>query len=716
MDSVFQKPNLSERTGLVLLLLSLPLLLWQAIPANQAAIMQHDFLSVHSLMEVFAVVVAALIFFTTFGTGDIPRSKRVVVLGCLFLATALFDIMHLLSYGGMPDFISANNGPNKSILFWLCGRLAAGIGMLAYILMAESHDAQRGWAGQMLLAIFVLVGAVAYMVLFHTHDLPAMFVVGEGLTPIKVALEWSVFGLYLVTAVILYRKRHQVVNCDVNSLLLALLLMAAGELFFTVYVRVSSTANLLGHIYKVMAYYYLYRAIFSETVRQPFRQISKMLAHDDLTGLASRAAFNAKLQQAIARVQKSGGACAVLLMGLDRFKTVNATLGHERGDLLLMAVAERISAALPAATCVARFSGDSFLILLEAVDIQRARLAGAALLAAMREEFNLGTDRLEMGASLGVVMYPDDGDSASELLRHADVSLQRAKTEGRHRMVVFSQALGEEIERRVLIESCMKQALERHEFALHYQPKVNLSSGRIVAWEALLRWQSPQLGFMSPVEFIPVAEESGLIHPIGEWVLTEACRRVAAWQAMGLDSGSVAVNLSTRQFRQKNLPEKIAAIMREAGIPANRLTLEITESAIMDDPVSASTMLARLAQLGVYTAVDDFGTGYSSLSYLKTFPVDCLKIDRSFICDIPASADDGAIVRAIVGMSHSLGLRVVAEGVETEDQLEYLRAEGCDEIQGYLFSRPLPPDDCVVLMQSGKQLAAAAASSRIAAH
>ena len=287
-------------------------------------------------------------------------------------------------------------------------------------------------------------------------------------------------------------------------------------------------------------------------------------------------------------------------------------------------------------------------------------------------------------------------------MRYADLALHRAKSSGRNCLTVFSRDLSEEIQRRVLLEARLKVALQREELTLHYQPKLEILSGRLMGWEALLRWQSPELGAVSPEEFIPIAEQSGLILPIGDWVLREACRQMRAWQDQGLAAGSMAVNLSTRQFRQKDLAEEISAALRDTGLAPGDLELELTESSIMDNLVSAATVLAELEALGITIAVDDFGTGYSSLSYLKTFSIHCLKIDRSFIRDLPGDENDTAIVRTIIALAGSLGLTVVAEGVETDAQLAYLRANHCDQAQGYLFSRPLPPDECVKLMRASQ--------------
>ena len=699
------RQDLPHRIGMLLLVLCVPLLLWQTVPVNQSAIPGSTFLAVHSMLEIIAIVVAALVFFTGHGAEKIPRAVRSLVLGYAFLAVALFDILHFLSYLGMPDVVSPNS-PHKSILFWLCGRIAAGVGLLAYVLIPAglvTRDVVRRGA---LAGVLLGVGAIATAFLSTPQLMPAMYVGGLGLTPLKIALEWGVFCLYLAIAGLLYLRRRQVTHCNVDSLMLALLLMAAGDLFFIVYVEVSSTANLLGHLYKVVAYYFLYLAIYADAVSQPYRQMHYMLTHDDLTGLPNRAAFNEKLNLAVVRARQDAP-CAVLLLDLDHFQNVNDTLGHEHGDLLLVAVAGRIQASLPKTAFLARFSGDEFVILLENMAIDPAKQVGQDVLQAMEREFDIENDHLGISASLGIVAYPTDGDSASVLMRYADLALHRAKSSGRNCLIVFSRDLSAEIQRRVLLEARLKHALQREEFALHYQPKLEIRTGHLVGWEALLRWNSPELGAVSPEEFIPIAEQSGLILPIGDWVLREACRQMRVWQDLGLVAGSMAVNLSTRQFRQTDLAEEISAAIRDAGLVPGDLELEITESSIMDNQASAASVLAGLDHLGMRIAVDDFGTGYSSLSYLKTFSIHCLKIDRSFIRDIPGDENDTAIVRTIIALARSLGLIVVAEGVETEAQLAYLRANHCDQIQGYLFSRPLPPDACAALMRDRAGLAVA---------
>lgn len=694
-----------RRVGILLLSISIPLLLWQVFPANQLTLSAPAFLAIHSMMEIFAVIVAALVFFTGLGAQESVRSIRSVALGCAFLAVAVFDILHFLSYTGMPDLVSPNS-PHKSILFWLCGRLAAGAGLLAYVLLPDTSATRAPVSRHACMVILLMLGLLSYGLLTSPDVVPAMYVMGEGLTPLKLTLEWGVFGLYLAIAVLLYLRRARITHCDFESLRLALLLMAAAELFFVVYVQVSSTANLLGHTYKVFAYYFLYRAIYAEAVNRPFRQMRHMLTHDDLTGLPNRTAFSERLGQSV-RACNETVPCTVMLLDLDHFQNVNDTLGHEYGDMLLVAVAGRIRATLPPSAFLARFSGDEFMILLENASTEQAEQVGQSLLEAMGREFDIGSDRVGIGVSIGIVSYPAHGESASVLMRYADLALHRAKLTGRHRFHVFSHDLSEEIQRRVLLEARLKQALECKEFMLYYQPKLEIRTGRLMGWEALLRWQSAELGTVSPDEFIPVAEHTGLILPIGDWVVREACRQMRAWQDAGLLAGTMAVNLSTRQFRQKDLVEEVSAVLRDTGLAAADLELELTESSIMDNLATAATVLAELERLGLRIAVDDFGTGYSSLSYLKSFPIHCLKIDRSFIRDIPGDENDTAIVRAIITLAGSLGLTVVAEGVETEVQLAYLRTHHCDQAQGYLFSQPLPPDECVKLMRAGLRRVAA---------
>lgn len=694
-----QGPALRRIVGMLLLALAVPLLAWQSTPSHQLPIPHADFLALHSLLEIFAVAVAALVFFVGMGTTGAERSTRAMLLGGAFLAVALFDAQHLLSYAGMPDVVSANS-PHKSILFWLLSRYAAGIGLLGYLLLAErplpvSRLRRQGWYA----GILLLVLCASWFPLTAPERLAPMYREGIGLTPLKIRLEWGACALYLGGALLLVLRRRRQVDIDFNSLLLALLLLAASELFFILYVRVASTANLLGHAYKLVAYYFLYRAIYAEAIRRPFRRMRDMLTHDVLTGLPNRVGLAEHLEQVLARREAANGDCALLLLGLDHFRHVNDTLGYAQGDRLLVAVASRIRASVPKGVFVARLSGDEFVVVLEGQPPAAARELGELLLQAMTREFAIGQDRIQISASIGLMASAEPGQAAGAVMRHADLALHRAKQSGRNCMEVYDRSVGAEFDRQMLLESQLRVALERGELLLHYQPQWNVRSGALVGWEALLRWHSAELGKVAPGEFVPVAERSGLILAIGNWVLREACRQLRAWRDAGLAPGTMAVNLSARQFRQRDLVDMVGQVLRENDLPPSSLELEITESMLMDDLAAAAAVLGDLQKLGVNIAIDDFGTGYSSLGYLKAFPLHCLKIDRSFIADVPGDASDAAIVRTIIALADNLGLRVLAEGVETQAQLAFLREHRCAQMQGYLKAPPLPGDQCLALLQ-----------------
>lgn len=694
-----QTPAPSRIAGFLLLALAIPLLVWQTVPGQQLVIAPSQFLAIHSVLEILAVVAAALIFVTGIGAAEAQRSTRTMELGGAFLAVALLDMLHLLAYVGMPELGSVNS-PHKSIVFWLLARYVAAIGLLAYVLLAERPAPRSPWIRSAWFAgVLLLVAAVAWLPLTNPARITLMYADGQGLTPLKVGMEWGVFALYLGAALLLVLRRKAITGCEFGSLLLALLLMAVSELFASLYVRVASSANLLGHVYKLAAYYFLYRAIYAEAVNRPFRQMRHMLAHDALTGLPNRTAFTERLTQLKPR------AGALLLLDLDHFQNVNDTLGHEQGDRLLVMIAARIREGLPAGACVARFSGDEFVVHLDGMALADAKHVGDALLLALAREFEIDDDRVGIGASIGLVVFSGSEGSVSTWMRQVDLAMHQAKQAGRNCLVVFTEELDKGFQRRALLEARLRHALARKELALHYQPKWEIESGRLTGWEALLRWNSPELGNVRPDEFIAVAERSGMILPIGDWVLREACRQLREWRMEGLPTGSVAVNLSARQFRQRDIAEEVSKVLRDSGLQPADLELEITESALMDDLAAATVVLVDLERLGVRISIDDFGTGYSSLSYLKTFPIHCLKIDRSFISDIPGNENDVAIVRTIIALARSLGLTVVAEGVENQAQFAYLRGNRCDQAQGYLFFPPLPPAECRDLLRACQRLA-----------
>lgn len=417
------------------------------------------------------------------------------------------------------------------------------------------------------------------------------------------------------------------------------------------------------------------------------------LAHvDPVTGLPNRHAFNERLLFALACVRQTGGQIGLLLIDLDNFKIVNDTLGHQCGDRLLKLVAQRLMDSLRSADVVCRIGGDEFAVILESdADTQGAHVSGK-ILAALADPFEVDEHEIYVTASIGISSYPQDAPDLETLIRNADTAMYQAKGKGKNAFEAFHPELDQRVQKRLALETSLRRALERGELMLYYQPQFSLKDGRLVGLETLLRWNHPELGMVSPAEFIPIAEESGLIVPIGRWVLRSACKQVAAWRAAGLGDVHVSVNLSARQTKDGQLIGDILAALHDAGMSPGQLELEITETVLMENVHANVELLHRLQTEGIRLSIDDFGTGYSSMAYLKRFPIDQVKIDRTFVRDIPGDGDDEAITTAIIAMAHSLGLSVVAEGVETEPQLDFLRKAGCDIMQGYYFAEPGTPE------------------------
>ncbi|MEO5657153.1 MAG: EAL domain-containing protein, partial [Nitrospiria bacterium] len=432
----------------------------------------------------------------------------------------------------------------------------------------------------------------------------------------------------------------------------------------------------------------------------------RYLAHRDaLTGLPNRTLLHDRLRQAIAQSQRTGAAMALFFLDLDRFKAINDTLGHVIGDLLIQAVAERLTGCVRESDTVARFGGDEFTIVVTNL-AQGADAAKVAqkILDALSKPFLLGGPELFITTSIGITLFPGDEESIDGLLRNADAAMYRAKESGRNAYQFYAAEMNDHAVERLALENSLRHALERGEFLVHYQPQVDLGTGRISGAEALLRWRHPELGLISPARFVPIAEDTGLITPIGEWILRAAAEQGQAWRTAGLGPMRMAVNLSARQFTDRGLIQTIARVLGETGFPADSLDLELTESTIMHNAQATIATLHELKRMGVRFSIDDFGTGYSSLSYLKRFPIHILKIDPSFVRDVATNGTDAAIATAIIALAHSLHLTVIAEGVETQEQLEFLRANGCNEIQGFLFSRPLTAEAFTTLLKSGRTL------------
>lgn len=434
------------------------------------------------------------------------------------------------------------------------------------------------------------------------------------------------------------------------------------------------------------------------------QNIHSLSNYDALTGLPNRSLLHDRITQLLAAAHRDNQKFALLYLDLDRFKHVNNSMGHGVGDKLLQVVATRLHKCVREVDTVSRIGGDEFILLLRETDADGAARVANRLLKSLIEPYNINLIQISTNASIGISVYPDNAEDADTLIRHADVAMYRAKEEGRNNIQFFTQEMNSHSNQLFFMETDLRLAIENNEFSLHYQPQVDLMSGRICGAEALIRWKHPVRDWVSPAEFIPVAEETGQIIAVGEWVLRTACMQLAAWRRQGIPVFPMAVNLSIRQLRQPGLAQLVAAVLKETGLHPDDLELEITESIMMTKVNAAMNFLTQMHKLGVQLSIDDFGTGYSSLSYLKKLPVNTLKIDQSFVRDIGIDDNDASIVRSIISLGHQFNLQVIAEGVETLEQLNFLRERGCDEMQGYYFSRPLPPAEFLTFISSSPVL------------
>jgi diguanylate cyclase (GGDEF)-like protein len=439
----------------------------------------------------------------------------------------------------------------------------------------------------------------------------------------------------------------------------------------------------------------------SETKLAHAEQVEYLAYHDGLTGLPNRSMFSKLLSQSISEARRYNRQLAVAFLDLDRFKQINDTLGHEAGDQLLQEVAHRLHGCVRESDTVARLGGDEFVVLLpELADAKYAASVAQKILHAIAKSFTLIGQEFRVTASIGISTFPQDGEDEQTLTKNADIAMYQAKAEGKNNFQFYSEKLNSNSLERLALESSLRHALERDEFRLYYQAKRDIRSGRIAGMEALLRWEHPDLGTVTPMQFIPIAEETGLIVPIGKWVLKTACLQSVAWENEGLPPLSIAVNLTPRQFLDEYLLQDLESILKATGMNPQLLELELAESLLIHDVEDTLRILTALKSLGIRIAVDDFGTGYSSLATLQRFPLDTVKIDRSFVGDFAGASDDTGLADAIIAMGQSLSMTVVAQGVETKDQAEFLRAHACDELQGFYFNKPLPADQFAQLMRA----------------
>ncbi len=826
----------------IITLLALPVCIWVfQMPLPQFVPDDH-MLTFHTVVEMFAVVVAILVFAVGYHVLDEQRATGSLLLACAFLAVGLLDFLHLMSYPAMPDFITPNT-PQQTLIFWLTARFLAAVGILLYVAFPADGARRPLSRHSMLMVSLALVAGVFVVGTWFEQWVPPLFLPGEGLTNTKIALEWLVVLLHVLTLVIMALRPELRRRPGAALLAGALVVIIGSELMFTLYRDLGDSVFVLGHVYKVIAYTLIYCGMFLESVRQPVQRLNtsrraiearerryhqlvetasdgvvvadadgtirlvnsnlqrlfgypqealvgqsvNMLIpdafgpnsmvpvyggksngrrageggmfegrrrdgsrfpvevslssfrdedgehvtafvrdvtervrdearirhqalHDDLTGLPNRWLFRDRLGRALARAQEQDRMVALLLLDLDNFKLVNDSLGHQRGDELLREVARRLVDLVRPGDTVARLGGDEFVVLFPDVEDQASvALAAERVLDALAIPVQVDEGhQVSSHASEGIAMYPRDANDEDTLLRFADMAMYQAKQNGRNTYAFFSQGLAWRVSETQVMQDRLKQALAENAFRLDYQPQVSGETGEIVGLEALLRWTDAELGEVSPARFVPEAEASGLIIALGDWAMRDACRQIQAWNRAGTPV-PVSLNLSAVQFRQPDLVDKLRAALAEFGAPGHLLEVEITETVAMDDVSLARTQLRGMQELGITVSLDDFGTGYSSLAYLGALPIAKLKIDRSFVQDIGRNADVETILRAIINLGRSLGLDLVAEGVETDDQLQFLRSLGCTVYQGWLYSPALPPGQISQLL---KQVSAAAARRR----
>jgi diguanylate cyclase (GGDEF)-like protein/PAS domain S-box-containing protein len=794
-----------------------------------------NYLPLHTLVEILAVIGASLIFATGWHAYSVSRSMNVIVIACAFLAVAILDTGHFMSYAGMPDFVTPST-PSKALEFWLAARLIAAIALFASVLLMWK-PLKNLFARYLILTPCLIYAAVAcWLILLHPAALPETFIQGQGLTPFKVGIEYAIVSIYLVSAalILLYAGKRSTDSEYEKNLFTALSIMVLSELCFTLYSSVSDIFNLLGHLYKILAYFFLYKAIYIVSVKAPFEilqqtqkqfftekelaqitlssigdavittdinghvqllnpiaetltgwtqreahgrpldevfrivnkdthhpvenpayraiyegaivglsthsllisknskehyiedsaapirdseghilgcvlvfhnitekyqlmeQISWQAGHDTLTRLPNRALLSDRIGQAIAHSQRQEQLLLVCFMDLDGFKAVNDKHGHELGDKLLIEVAQRLVNVVRGDDTISRLGGDEFVLLLgEIRNMDEIDILLTRILEEMARPFVIGQRTLQISASIGTTIYPFDSSDNDTLLRHADQAMYQAKQSGRNRFHLFDARMDHQIQEHHQQFSRLEQALAQNELCLYYQPKVNLKTSQIIGMEALLRWKHPEQGLRSPLDFLPLAEDSDLIVDIGNWVLNEALHQLSLWHASGHD-WVVSVNIAARQLQRYDFMSNIKTILsRHPGAPTHLLELEILESTALKDMDHVRSVILACQSMGIRISLDDFGSGYSSLAYLRNLPVDVLKIDQSFVRDMLDDEEDCALVDGILQIARTFKREVIAEGMETTAHGALLLKLGCDTAQGYGIARPMPAEQVI---------------------
>lgn len=765
-------------------------------------------LQLHLLLELFAVIVAILIAIVSWYEHEMRAHSDSAVLLIGFSTVAVVDLLHALTYDGMPKLVTENS-TQRAIFFWLAGRtlVLLTLALLAFQIKIKISN----WLG--LLLAGGCAGVIFWLGTFEISNMPVLYVKGTGVTGLKSAYEYTLLGFDVLLAGVFIWGADQREPARNNAFATSCLIMALGEAVFSNYLAPSDFLNSFGHFYKVLSYYLLYQSVFVSAIRQPyqkireseerfraltelsadwfweqdeqlrFSQISKGVSpdfyqflirvrpweidalipvnfewsdyrmkssqresfkdlickieknneiywisssaspvcdehgqfsgyrgvtsditkrkmselqieflayHDPLTALPNRIMLQDRFEQFKSYAITKKVKLALLFLDLDHFKKINDSSGHDIGDAMLKDVARRLEECVRKIDSVARIGGDEFLILIpDLTKTEDVVQVVEKIIENLQKPFYVNHRELTTSASVGISIFPDDAENFDSLRKNADIAMYRAKDAGRNIYRFFDDDMNADASNYMAFRNGLRHAIERQELVLHYQPQLDLHTGEIVGVEALIRWNHPEMGIVSPAKFIPIAEESGLIVPIGDWVLREACKQAMIWNQIAGYRIQMAVNLSGVQFRRGDVEQSVFAALDETGLDPALLELELTESILIQNAEHALACVKRLKSRGIKLSIDDFGTGYSSLSYLKRFNIDKLKIDQSFVRELNTNGNDATIVRAIVQMAHGLNLVTIAEGVEESEVLETLRSFGCDQIQGYLLSKPL---------------------------
>lgn len=688
------KINKEERTTLVMAMLAFTIMVivaWLSITTGLLDMNQESLRSMHLLLGVMCAAVSFAIFTQGWILFDNYLSRQRLYSAVLFSVIGMLDILHIAAYSGIslfgfqPEF-------RLSAWFLLVSHIVGAVGMLAIFSFPDKQVSSKHKITFFAGASFVTGIVIFFMYKFQGDLLPLETTIGIGFRG-SVSLVAGLLMYMTAIVVILYRHRYARPPA-VMIVIRSLILMMMGHILLTLsFSERGSLLHVIGEVYMAFSYYYVLKGIYTLTLEEPIQEQQKVKAqmqymayHDELTGLPNIR----QLKERLAYFLSTGKRCiGVAVVNMNRFKAINDSLGYSAGDKVLMEVGERLLEQVAQAEEVYRLGEDEFAIIIpDTVQAADAEMRAQNLLTSVTPSVILDDTEYHISLSMGLSVFPDDGFSVEHLIQYADMAVHHAKENGVE-FARYKAAMKLRTQSKVELENDMRKALERGEFFLEFQPQMSLDTGKMVGTEALVRWNHPKRGIISPNEFIPLAEESGLIVPLGEWVLRTACTYNKKWQVEGYEPVCMSVNLSMRQFRQHNLAENVDAILQEVGLEARYLELEVTESMTFDMD-TAYEQLHSLKRLGVHISIDDFGTGYSSLNYLKMLPIDRLKIDRSFVKEVMQDDNDAAIVSTITTMAHHLKLKVTAEGVENVEQLEYLKLQNCHEGQGYLFSKPVP--------------------------